>query len=240
MGKKVKKRIDQGNMDRKRIVKIILGVIVLIVLGWLLYKAFLLYFAYRITVKDLIDYQGTITSDKSGTCDVSFDGFTMCIPEGFSNEEVSEDTVVYADSERRFVMGSRSLEDLDANISDLDNNIDVDQFMKKYHFSTMTDVLHYYENHQNEKPHLFSKSSDIRDYYIIWNLVNLYLPEGNLYYIEGDLDGYLVQQKNNYYFYLYHNQNYQYHVSFGNSDLSDYYFTKDNVISILSSLEYED
>ena len=240
MGKKVKKRIDQGNMDRKRIVKIILGVIVLIVLGWLLYKAFLLYFAYRITEKDLIDYQGTITVDKSGTCDVSFDGFTMCIPEGFSNEEVSEDTVVYADSERRFVMGSRSLEDLDANISDLDNNIDVDQFMKKYHFSTMTDVLHYYENHQNEKPHLFSKSSDIRDYYIIWNLVNLYLPEGNLYYIEGDLDGYLVQQKNNYYFYLYHNQNYQYHVSFGNSDLSDYYFTKDNVISILSSLEYED
>ncbi len=240
MGKKVKKRIDQGNMDRKRIVKIILGVIVLIVLGWLLYKAFLLYFAYRITEKDLIDYQGTITIDKSGTCDVSFDGFTMCIPEGFSNEEVSEDTVVYADSERRFVMGSRSLEDLDANISDLDNNIDVDQFMKKYHFSTMTDVLHYYENHQNEKPHLFSKSSDIRDYYIIWNLVNLYLPEGNLYYIEGDLDGYLVQQKNNYYFYLYHNQNYQYHVSFGNSDLSDYYFTKDNVISILSSLEYED
>ena len=240
MGKKVKKRIDQGNMDRKRIVKIILGVIVLIVLGWLLYKAFLLYFAYRITEKDLIDYQGTITIDKSGTCDVSFDGFTMCIPEGFSNEEVSEDTVVYADSERRFVMGSRSLEDLDANISDLDNNIDVDQFMKKYHFSTMTDVLHYYENHQNEKPHLFSKSSDIRDYYIIWNLVNLYLPEGSLYYIEGDLDGYLVQQKNNYYFYLYHNQNYQYHVSFGNSDLSDYYFTKDNVISILSSLEYED
>src|SRR5699024_9306172 len=162
-------------------------------------------------------------------CDVSFDGFTMCIPEGFSNEEVSEDTVVYADSERRFVMGSRSLEDLDANISDLDNNIDVDQFMKKYHFSTMTDVLHYYVNHQYEHSYLFSKSSYISDYYIIWNLVNLYLPEGNLYYIEGDLDGYLVRQKNNYYFYLYHNQNYQYHVSFGNSDLSDYYFTKDNV-----------
>ena len=169
-----KKVIGQGDMNRKRIVKIILGVIILVVLGFLLYKAFLLYFAYRITGEDMIDYQGTITVDKSGTCDVSFDGFTMCIPEGFVNEKTSEDTVVYADSERRFVMGSRSVEDLDANISDLDNNIDVDQFMKKYHFSTMTDVLHYYENHQNEKPHLFSKFSDIRDYYIIWNLVNLY------------------------------------------------------------------
>jgi len=228
-----KKVIGQGDMNRKRIVKIILGVIILVVIGWLLYKAFLLYFAYRITDEDIIDYQGTITVDKSSTCDVAFDGFTMCIPEEFSNEEVSEDTVVYTDNERRFVMGSRSVEDLDANISDLDNNIDVDQFMKKYHFSTMTDVLHYYENHQNEKPHLFSKFSDIRDYYIIWNLVNVYLPE-------GDYDGYLVQQKNNYYFYLYYNQNYQYHVSFGNSDLSDNYFTNDNVISILSSLEYED
>ena len=235
-----KKVIGQGDMNRKRIVKIILGVIILVVLGFLLYKAFLLYFAYRITDEDIIDYQGTITVDKSDTCDVAFDGFTMCIPEGFSNEKTSEDTVVYADSERRFVMGSRSLEDLDKNIFDLDNNIDVEQFMKKYHFSTMTDVLHYYENHQNEKPHLFSKFSDIRDYYIIWNLVNVYLPEGDLYFIEGDYDGYLVQQKNNYYFYLYHNQNYQYHVSFGNSDLSDNYFTKDNVISILSSLKYED
>ena len=98
-----KKVIGQGDMNRKRIVKIILGVIILVVLGFLLYKAFLLYFAYRITGEDMIDYQGTITVDKSGTCDVSFDGFTMCIPEGFVNEKTSEDTVVYADSERRFV-----------------------------------------------------------------------------------------------------------------------------------------
>ena len=66
------------------------------------------------------------------------------------------------------------------------------------------------------------------------------LPEGDLYYIEGDYHGYLIKQKTNYYFYFYDDNGDKYHISFGNSGLEDDYFNDDNVFSFLGSVRMED
>ena len=122
----------------------------------------------------------------------------------------------------------------------VDDKVDVSEFKQKYQFSSTIDVLHYFEEHQHEKFSLFSKISDVRDYYIMWNLVNSLLPEGDLYYIEGDFQGYLVKQKNNYWFYFYDDNGNKYSISFGNSGLEDDYFNDDNIFSYLGSVRVED
>ena len=153
---------------------------------------------------------------------------------------VDEDVIGYTDSQNRFVLAGEVQENFDDDILSIDDKVDVLEFKKKYQFTSTLDVLHYLEEHQDEDFNLFSKTSDVRYYYIIWNLVNDLLPEGELYYIEGDYQGYLIKQKNNYYFYFYDDNGNKYHISFGNSGLDDDYFDDDNIFSFLGSIRVED
>ena len=240
MKKRVKKRCSKGRaFFRRKGVRIAIGLLILVVIGWLAFKAFLVYLGYRVTEDPIIKFRGTITLNQSNTCDVSFKGFSMCVPDGFALTNVWDDIVHFRDLEKRDIMGGKYDITLEDDILDIDSDIDAEEFMKKYHFSTRNDVIHYYVKHQNDQFPLFSKISDVKDYYTIWKLVNVILPEGDLYYIDGDYEGYLIKQKNFYLFYLY-DGDFLYSISFRNTDLKDNYFNDDNVFSIVSSVRFED
>lgn len=225
--------------DAKNI-KLIIWLLIFVFVAYLICKVFIVYFEYRITTDPVIAFRDTITLKINKTCDYTFGNFSVCVPEDFSLLNVDEDVIGYTDSQNRFVLAGEVQGNFDDDILSIDDKVDVLEFKKKYQFTSTLDVLHYLEEHQDEDFNLFSKTSDVRYYYIIWNLVNDLLPEGELYYIEGDYQGYLIKQKNNYYFYFYDDNGTKYHISFGNSGLDDDYFDDDNIFSFLGSIRVED
>lgn len=221
-------------------IKIIIGLLLFFFIAYLACKVFIVYFEYKVITDPVVDFHGTIILEKTTSCDYTFGKFSVCVPSSFSLIDAGDGVIGYTDSQNRFILGGEVQENFDDDILSIDDKVDVSDFKKKYQFSSTVDVLHYLQEHQNKKFNLFSKTSDVRDYYIIWNLVHMLLPEGDLYYIEGDYHGYLIKQKTNYYFYFYDDNGDKYHISFGNSGLEDDYFNDDNVFSFLGSVRMED
>ncbi len=235
----VKKGVSKNNKESKSI-RIIVILLVFVFIVYLAVRGFIIYFGYRLETDDFIRFQDTITLEKNRTCDYTFGDFSVCLPDSFSLIQADDDVIGYTDAQKRYVLAGEVEGDFDSDILSVDDKVDVSEFKQKYQFSSTIDVLHYFEEHQHEKFSLFSKISDVRDYYIMWNLVNSLLPEGDLYYIEGDFQGYLVKQKNNYWFYFYDDNGNKYSISFGNSGLEDDYFNDDNIFSYLGSVRVED
>ena len=234
------KKSDGKNNKESKSIRIIVILLIFVFVVYLVVRGFIIYFGYRPETDDFIRFQDTIILEKNRTCDYTFGEFSVCLPDSFSLIQAEDDVIGYTDSQNRYVLAGDVEGDFDSDILSVDNKVDVSEFKQKYQFSSTIDVLHYFEEHQNEKFSLFSKISDVRDYYIMWNLVNSLLPEGDLYYIEGDYYGYLVKQKNNYCFYFYDDNGNKYSINFGNSGLEDDYFNDDNIFSYFGSVRVED
>lgn len=223
----------------KKVWKNIIIVLVFVAAIILLYQAICIGVVYKPRGLSTLSFQSTISVEKTTTCDLDYPGLNICIPEGFSLVDTEENLLSYKDSSDRYLVAGPVDGDLEYRILEFDDHVDAKKLMKKYHFNDMVDLLHYYEKHQLEVFTLFSKVSDARDYYIIWNLANS-VPSGEIYYIEGDYHGYLIKQEHNYTVYLYHGKNQLYNISFGNAASDDTYFNGESVSSILSTVSFED
>ena len=230
----------EKGLNRKWV--IVISIIVFILVMLMLYQWFLVTSTNKvISSKSIINYKGTIHLTEGTNCNNSFNNLTFCVPDGFLKKESSDNSLVmYTDSDSRYFMIGKFQNSLEQEILDLDDNINVKKFMEKYQFQDIVDILHYYEKHEQKEFSFLSFPSSIKEYYVIWSLVNIYLPEGDLYYIDGDYYGYLVKQKNNYWFYFYDDNGNKYSISFGNSGLEDDYFNDDNIFSYLGSVRVED
>lgn len=221
---------------------IVISIIVFVLVILTLYQWFLVTSTNKaISGKSIINYKGTIHLTEGEICNNSFNNLTFCVPDGFSRKESSDDSLVmYADSSDRYLMIGKFQNSLEQEILDLNEDINVKKFMEKYQFQDIVDVLHYYEKHEQKEISFLSFPSTIKEYYVIWSLVNIYLPEGDLYYIDGDYYGYLVKQKNNYAIYLYDKNDALYNISLQDNKTSDGYFSIDNVKKILSTIHFQD
>ncbi len=221
---------------------IVISIIVFILVMLMLYQWFLVTSTNKvISSKSIINYKGTIHLTEGTNCNNSFNNLTFCVPDGFLKKESSDNSLVmYTDSDSRYFMIGKFQNNLEQEILDLDDNINVKKFMEKYQFQDIVDILHYYEKHEQKEFSFLSFPSSIKEYYVIWSLVNIYLPEGDLYYIDGDYYGYLVKQKNNYTIYLYDKNDVLYKISLQDSKTSDAYFSIDNVKKILSTIHFQD
>lgn len=234
----VKGKNEKKGRSRVRII-IIVGCVVLF-LCFLFLHLFSVFSVNKvISTDDIIHYQGSFTLKEGDSCDVDWSDVSLCIPDSFSLVNTNDSSIrAYADSSNRSIIMGFVDVSLEEEIEI--HGIQAEKFMKKYQFKDFVDVLHYYEKHQKEKISIFSFPSSVKEYYVIWSLVNLFLPEGDFYYINGDYYGYLVKQKNNYVVYLYHNNGKLYSIYFANSGLSDNYFTDSKVQEILGSFRFKD
>lgn len=230
----------EKEFKKKRIIKFLIFVLILIFIIYFLYSLFYAFSINKIISDgDIIRYKGSLTLKEEDVCDFVWHDVSICIPDSFSRVESTDDFFLgYADSNSRYIVMAPFQGSLEEEIRAY--NINVQRFMKKYQFQDIVDVLHYYEKNKKERIPVFSLPHSTKEYYVIWSLINLYLPEGDLYYIEGDYYGYLIKQKNNYTVYLYNDNGKLYNISFGNSNVKDHYFTDENIQDILSSIRFKD
>lgn len=226
----------------KKKILFILGIVIIAFIVFLGYRSYLVYFKYKVVVDEYVPTKGTLGLSSTEECDFHFKGLSICLPDGFTKDLDRKDNdfdVLYSNGEVDIAM-SLMKNDLSSSIEDIDKHIDAKKIMKKYDISTMTDVLHYLDKHGKDKFTIFSKLSDIQFYYVARTLVDLLVPTGDVYYLDGDVgEGYMIKQKNNYFVYLYNGNN-KYVISFYQEQLDDDYFNDDNVYKILSSIQFRD
>lgn len=227
-------------LKKKNIIKFFVFLLIFILIFFILYSLFYVFSVNKIiSDNNIIRYKGSLTLKEGETCNVVWRDVSICIPDSFFQVETTDDSFLgYTDSSSRHILMAPVQGTLKGEIETY--NINAEKFMKKYQFQDVVDVLHYYEKNQKERISVFSFPHSTKEYYIIWALINVYLPEGDLYYIEGDYYGYLIKQKNNYTVYLYNDSGKLYNISFGNSSVKDDYFTDENVQEILSSIRLKD
>lgn len=225
------------------IFRFIIFIIILVVL-YVVFRAFCIYVLLQPNGESIVHYQNkVITLQKGNTCSTSFSGFSMCIPDGFALEEDAKDGfVTYTSSDQRGIIGGEVEYSFEKFLSETDSHITkekIHELEQKYQFKTNTDILKYLSTHQDVKFNLSSNMKEEREFQLIWNYVQTYFPAGDVYFIDGDYHGYLIQRKNEYHFYLDYN-NKSYVISFINKDLNDSYFTEDVVSSLCGSIQFKD
>lgn len=234
-------------MSKKKI-GIIIGSIIGLVVMWFLYKAFLLYMYYPISW-DSFDYNKSLgdieishvetTGSKTSRLGASF-----VLPEGFTFDKEKTDksepnTMVYSDTLDRVIITYFGKSDLSGRLKDVRRGINVSKVLKNNQVSSMVDVMKYLDQHQKSKVTFLSSLKDIQTQYVMVMLTMMSLPNGEHYYITGDYDGYLIQQKNTMLLYLLHGHM-VYEFSFYNpsKDVTTK-FTQADIVKFASMITFE-
>lgn len=123
--------------------------------------------------------------------------------------------------------------------------LDVHSTLEKYNIHDTIDLIHYYENHYQDKYNVFTESSKIKILFIARQYCQMTLPNyDNFYYLENDLRGYTIEysvhNKKKYFreaTFYYPVDAYNvasYSISFFNGQ--EEYFNQDNTLEIVSSI----
>lgn len=234
-------------MSKKKI-GIVIGAIVGLVVMWFIYKAFLLHMYYYISW-DTFDYDKSLGEVEISTVETtnsktSILGADFVLPEGFvfdkeKTDKSESDTMIYSDTLGRVIITYFREAELSGRLEEVKRGINVSKILKKNHVSSMVDVMKYLDQHQKSKVTFLSSLEDIQTQYVMVMLSMMSLPNGEHYYITGDYDGYLIQQKNTVLLYLLHNDM-VYEFSFHNpSRDATTKFTQADIVKFASAVTFE-
>ncbi len=226
-----------------KVFKVVVIVVLFLVSVFFLYKGYLVYFKYHIRNFQYIPVQGEKAILTSKECSLSLGDFSICLPDSFSldvDKTYVKDGISYFDSFGHVIISVVRDNDLEADIRRVTEDTDEDfsRVINRYQIYNLMDILHYLDEHMNDSISVLSSVSDIQMSYISKKLVDANLPNGDVYYLSGNYQGYLVKQSRNYYIYIYHDDKI-YEFTFLNSPSDTDYFNDDIVLDILSSVRFK-
>jgi len=249
--------------------KIIIGFICLLILilGYLCYKGFLL-FNYRVDLSSGLKVE---LKNSTETITIKLNSYDK------NNEYIEFGDVAYKNlgndfvySEEKSIINSayplyvycltnKNTNELDAvfKVSKTDSayellsadvvtsfgsdfkNIDKKALLKKYDFNNDYDVYKYIINNYDKNPSIFSSRDAIELNYLIKTFANTAMPTANITFITGDLSGIMYTVNNNivYEVHLTHNKN-NYVFSFFNQNNSNY-FDLEYVKEFMNNIQFK-
>lgn len=266
--------IDYNNKKRNKRIKNTIIIFIIFVILYLLYKLFLIvYYDTRIISEDNsrdFPFYKNISSLSINTNDLANKTFSeyveisFYIPDEFElvtdkakPNMVMDGCDVYTKNQKEkdifdaaILVCHRNFDNIfNLDYYGIDNSLfpflDVYSTLEKYNIHDTIDLIHYYENHYQDKYNVFTESSKIKMLYIARHYCQISLHNyDNFYYLEDDLRGYTIEysssNKKRYFrdaVFYYPADSYNmasYSISFFNGQ--EDYFNHDNTLEIVSSI----
>jgi hypothetical protein len=236
----------------KKKVYISIGVIILLILIWGGYKAFLL---YKYSTTDIAGMENLnnieeiyITTNKSKQ-NTTIENMNLYIPEKFeestkistSNENTKSFSIIGEDEDnytQTILVGvtKNAIESTIENNLSYFKNIDYEKLMNKYNVTNEIDLIKYYEQNKDIKSNIFWSKSHIQFDCLVNQYIALTMTlTKNSAYLTNDLNGFITYNSGNYYVKIANNDEI-YYLTISSRDNS---FTYDEVLNILESISFE-
>lgn len=225
---------------RKKVFIIVCCVFILIMIGILGYRGYLIYGKYQVSSEYLVQDE-EMEIDFSTSCEFSLDYYTVCLPESFTID--SENTVdgamnVYQDTNGRRISFASIDEDLAQVFEDVDGSFDASELLDDVNIENTVDLLHYLDRYGYQNINYFSSMRDVKLNYVLSVLFENTIPDSDRSYITGDYTGYVLFYDNDYEVNLIHNH--RRYVIYFSSNNSPVPFTESDIISIIGSIQFKD
>jgi|GEM_PF-3078045 len=114
-------------------------------------------------------------------------------------------------------------------------NINKKALLNKYNLNNDFDLLKYLVNNHDKNPSIFSSRDDIELNYLVKTFANIVIPNANIIFITGDLSGFMYIINNDVYEIHLTNNKYNYVFGFFNKNNSNYFnlnYVKDFINNI--------
>lgn len=108
----------------------------------------------------------------------------------------------------------------------------IEEFMEKHEFKDDTEFIKYLLEYEQKKQNLFANTKMIKDGYVAEYLKNNILEDGNIYILEGDYKGYVIEDEEKFEANIL-DENTKHIITFKGKD----YFDKEKVMELLSTID---
>ncbi len=248
---------------KKKII-IFFSCLLILILGYVCYKSFLL-FNYKAEIKAeleayLINSTETITIKQSSYNEsTNYSEYEDVIYKNLENNFLySEKDSIVNSAYQLYVysLTNKNTNELDAifkvgktdsyyELLAADNmtnssfkNINKKALLKKYNINNDRDLLEYLANNYDKNPNIFSSRDYIELNYLIKTFANTVIPNANIILINGDLSGFIYIINNDVYEIHLTNNKYNYVFGFFNKNNSNY-FNLDYVKDFINNIQFK-
>ena len=123
-----------------------------------------------------------------------------------------------------------------SSINDKETNV---KLLEKVNVYNNFEVIKYLQKHYKDKVSIFSNTNDVKLHNLMNTYANKKIEEGEIRYLKGNLEGFIIINKTNTIFQvnIKNNDKYYYFDFFNSTD--NEYFTLDKVISIISTIKFK-
>ena len=255
-----------GKKDIKKKKNILLIILISLLLIMIIYKFFITYVIYK-NHHDKVQFPKNVSSIKIKNNKLAnnliYDEINIYVPKDFIKITDKEKTPLVSDTCTPYIKGLKkdksfasaiiickdryNLYSTFYNEYNIKNTIipylNIETLFEKYNIYNIVDLIKFYEKNKDFKQNIFTSSDDIKiNYlartYITNNLVNY----DDFYYLEGDLNGYLMYKKLNKesstqdIILSYESDHREVIYSVSLINYKESYFNKDNTLEIINSI----
>lgn len=226
--------------------KIVFILVIILITIYLIYKSFMLCIYSNVPIDNYGEYINylkiTDTLKITNTEASEYIAFSnLKIRNDFKNfNYISEDnTDIYEktiDDKKASILLSKTTKVIDrfknTNDTDINNVVSINELLEKENINNDLDLFQYLYDKKDEKINIFTKTSQMKEYYTLRNLAIGYLPNAQeIVKVNGTYEGYIFKLKSSISVYI-EKDNQLYSLTFNNRE----YFTDEYVMELLNTL----